>query len=193
MRRLTARWIAMVVAGLAIGFTATAADDQVKKRPVAPRGFYAKFLEPKMASRMSGEISAAAEIANPAANPWTRDDGTVSRVERGAIRATTSALKRYAIESLGIDGWSLPLVRGAGTGLDALKSDSGGTRLRFGFAHRSPRAQILIPVNAGRVAFSADLRGRLGATFDSQASNFSLGVSIDAPSHTGTFSLSRRF
>jgi hypothetical protein len=187
------RWIAMIVGGLALANGASAADDQVKKRPVAPRGFYAKFLEPKMASRMSGEISAAAEIANPAANPWTRDDGTVTRVEKGAIRATTSALKKYAIESLGIDGWSLPLVRGAGSGLDAFKSDSGGMRLRFGFAHMAPRAQVLIPVNAGRVAFSADLRGRLGATFDSEASNFSLGVSFDAASRAGTFSLSRRF
>jgi len=182
----------MVAAGLALAGAAAAADE-VKKRPVAPRGFYAKFLAPRMASGLNGEIAAAAEFANPTANPWTRDDRTVSRVERGAIRATKSALKKYALESLGIDAWSLPLFGGGGTGLRALRNDSGGTRVRFGFAHRAPRAEVLIPVNAGRVAFSADAMGRMGATFETSTSSLRLGASVDPRAHSGTFALTCRF
>ena len=186
------RWIAIVAAGLALAGAVEAAE-QVKKRPAAPHGFYEKFLAPRMTSGLNGEVAAAAFYANPAANPWTRDNGTVQRIEKGAIRATTGALKRYAIESLGIDTWSLPLFGGGGSGLGALKTDSGGTRLRFGFSHLAPRAEVLIPSAHGRVAFSADARGRLGTSFESTSSNFRFGVSYDAPSHAGTFSLIRRF
>lgn len=192
MVRMTARWMAMVAAGLALA-SAVEAADQVKKAPAAPRGFYAKFLAPRMTSGLSGEVQAAAYFANPAANPWTQDNGTVQRIEKGAIHATKSALKRYAIESLGIDAWSLPLFGGGGTGLGALKTDSGGARLRFGFSHLAPRAEVLIPAAHGRVTFSADARGRLATSFESAASNFRVGVSYDAPAHAGTFSLIRRF
>ena len=148
---------------------------------------------PRMTSGLNGEVAAAAFFANPTANPWTQDNGTISRIEKGAIRATTGALKRYAIEGLGIDAWSLPLFGGGGNGLGALKTDSGGTRLRFGFSHLAPRAEVLIPAAHGRVAFSADARGRLATSFESAASNFRVGVSYDAPAHSGTFSLIRRF
>ena len=192
MVRRALRWSAIVTAGLALAGVAAAADE-AKKPPIAPRGFYAKFLAPRMTSGLNDEILAATNFANHAANPWTRDAGTVSRIERGAMHATTSALKHYAIESLGIDAWSLPLYRGAGTGLDALRNDSGGTRLRFGIAHLAPRAEVLIPATEGRVAVSVDARGRVGTSFESAASNFRVGLSYDAPSHTGAFSLSRRF
>ena len=192
MVRRALRWSAIVMAGLALAGAAAAADE-VKKRPVAPRGFFAKFLAPRMTSGLNGEIAAATNFANHAANPWTRDAGTVSRIERGAIRATTSALKHYAIESLGIDAWSLPLFGGTGTGLDALRNDSGGTRLRFGFAHMAPRAEVLFPVNAGRVAFNADAMGRVGAAFETPASALRLSVSVDARAHGGTFALTCRF
>ena len=192
MVRTAARWTAMVAAALALA-SAVEAADQVKKRPAAPQGFYAKFLAPRMTSGLNGEVQAAAYFANPAANPWTRDNGTVLRIEKGAIRATKSALKRYAIESLGIDTWSVPLFGGNGSGLSALKTDSGGTRLRFGFSHLAPRAEVLIPAAHGRVAFSADARGRLATSFESVTSNFRVGVSYDAPAHSGTFSLIRRF
>jgi hypothetical protein len=186
------RWIAVVAAGLVLAGAAEAAD-QVKKRPVVRHGFYERFLAPRMTSGLNREASAAAFYANPAANPWTQDHETVSRVEKGAIRATKGALKQYAIEGLGIDAWSLPLFGGRGTGLGALKNDSGGTRLRFGFSHLAPRAEVLIPATHGRVAVSADARGRLGTSFESATSNFRIGVSYDAPSHSGTFSLTRRF
>ena len=186
------RCIAIVAAGLALAGAAKAAD-QVKKRSAAPHGFYERFLAPRMTSGLNGEVAAAALYANPAANPWTRDNGTVLRIEKDAIRATKSALKNYAIESLGIDTWSLPLFGGGGRGVGALKTDSGGTRLRFGFSHLAPRAEVLIPSAHGRVAFSADARGRLGTSFESVTSKFRFGVSYDAPSHSGTFSLTRRF
>ena len=192
MVRTRFRWIGLVTAGLALAGAAAAADE-VKKRPVAPRGFFAKFLAPRMTSGLSGEIAAAATFASPATNPWTRDNGTVLRVEKSAIHATRSALKHYAIESLGIDAWSLPLFRGGGTGLDALRNDSGGTRLRFGFSHLAPRAEVLIPVNAGRVALSADAMGRMGATFETPTSSLRFGASVDTRAHGGTFALTCRF
>jgi hypothetical protein len=193
MVRTTTRWIAMMAAGLALAGAANAADDKVKKRPSVQHGFYSRFLAPRMTSGLNGEASAAAYFASPTANPWTQDNGTVSRIERSAIHATTGAMKRYAIESLGIDTWSLPLFGGGGNGMHPLKTDSGGTRLRFGFSHLAPRAEVLIPATHGRVAFSFDARGRLATSFESSASNFRVGVSYDAPAHAGTFSLIRRF
>ncbi len=192
MVRTTARWIAVAAAGLALCGAAEAAD-RVKKRPITPQGFYEKFLAPRMTSGLNCEIQAAAFFANPTANPWTQDNGTVLRIEKSAIHATTGALKQYAIESLGIDTWSLPLFGGKGSGLGALKTDSGGTRLRFGFSHLAPRAEVLIPAAHGRVAFSADARGNIATSFESVAKNFRVGVSYDVPSHSGTFSLIRRF
>jgi hypothetical protein len=192
MARTASRWIAVVAAGVALA-AGPALAAEAKKRPVAPRGFYAKYLMPQIASGLNGEITAATDFANHAANPWTRDAGTAQRVERDAIGATTSALKRYAIESLGIDKWSLPLTRGNGIGLDALKTDSGGTRLRFGFSRMAPRAEVLIPVNAGRVAVSADALGRMGATFETPGSKLRVGASYDARARGGTFALGYRF
>ena len=188
------RKIAIIAAGLALAAAAEAADDmKIKKPPAAPRGFYEKFLAPRMTSGLNGEAQAAAFFANPAANPWTQDNETVSRIEKGAIRATKSALKRYAIESMGIDAWSLPLAGSRGRGLDALKTESGGTRLRFGISHLAPRAEVLVPATHGRVAFSVDARGRLATSFESTAANFRLGVSYDVPGHAGSFALIRRF
>ena len=54
--------------------------------------------------------TAALDFTNRAANPWTRDMGAVSRLEKSTIRATTGAMKRYAIERLGIDQSKVPLT-----------------------------------------------------------------------------------
>jgi hypothetical protein len=191
--RTTTRWSALIAAGLALAGAAEAADQQVKKRPIVQHGFYARFLAPRMSAGLSSEAAAAAYFASPTANPWTQDNGTVSRIERGALHATTGAVKRYAIESLGIDTWSVPLFGGGGNGLNPLKTESGGTRLRFGFSHMAPRAEVLVPATHGRVAFSFDARGRLATSFESAASNFRVGVSVDPPAHAATFSLIRRF
>jgi hypothetical protein len=192
MLRLRLRWIVLVAAGLVLAGAVNAADEATKPK-AAPRGFLEKFLAPRMETRLSGEVQAADHFANPAANPWTTDQGTVSRVERGAIRATKGAVKRYAIESLGIDSWSLPLSGGTGSGLDALKTESGGTRLRFGFSHMAPRAEVLIPVNFGNVAVSADAAGRMGASFEMPSSSFRVGASVDPRAHEGSFAVSCRF
>lgn len=192
MLRTRLRWIVLVAAGLVLAGTVDAAED-FKKARVAPRGFLSKFLAPRMDTRLDGEVSAAANFMNPSANPWMRDEAIVSRVERTALRATKGALKRYAIESLGIDAWSLPLFGAKVRGVEALKSDSGGARLRFGFSHRSPRAEVLFPVSAGRVAFSADATGRISTTFETPSTNFRLGATIDARAHEGAFGLTCRF
>ena len=192
MLRTRLHWVVLVAAGLAWAGAAQAADE-AKPPKADPHGFFAKYLAPRMDSRLNGEFDAATRFANPATNPWTRDDGTVSRVERQAIRATKSAVKRYAIESLGLDEWSLPLVRGTGTGLDALRTDSGGARLLFGFSHMAPRAEVLIPVTSGRVAFSADAMGRMGITFETPASSLRFGATVDPRSHSGGFALTSRF
>src|SRR5262245_35342309 len=123
MIRATVRWMAVMTAGLTLA-AAAQADETAKKKPAAPQGFYAKYLAPRMASGLNNEVSAAAFFANPAANPWTQDNGTVERIEKSAIRAATGAVKRYAIEGLGIDAWSIPLVGGSGNGLGALKTDA---------------------------------------------------------------------
>ena len=192
MLRTRLRLVVLLAATLALAGAAHAADEANKPK-VEPHGFFAKYLAPRMATGLSGEVDAAAHFANPEANPWTRDEGTVSRVERHAIHATTGALKHYAIESLGLDAWSLPLVRGTGTGLYALRTESGGARLLFGFSHMAPRAEVLIPVTSGRVGVSADAMGRVGTSFETSASSLRFGATVDPRGHEGTFGITCRF
>jgi hypothetical protein len=198
MLRQRVRCVLLLAAGLVLAGTAGAADeatktDDAKKPKLAPHGFLARYLTPQMDSGLNAEVQAAANFTNPSANPWTKDDHTVSRVEKSAIRASTGALKRYAIESLGIDRWSIPLFGAKATGVDALKTDSGGTRLRFGFSHLAPRADVLFPVDAGHVAFSADALGRLSTSFETPSSRFRVGASVDPRAHQGGFSFSCSF
>ena len=180
------------MAGSAWAGSTNAAEEPKPLKP-DPNGFFTKFFSPRMDARLNGEVEAAKHFTNPAANPWTRDDQTVARVERGAIHGAKSAVKRYAIESLGLDAWSLPLVKGSGTGLAALRTESGGPRLTFGFSHMAPRAEILVPVNTGRVGFSADAMGRVGVTFEGLSSSLSFGCAVDPRDHSGTFGLVSRF
>jgi hypothetical protein len=197
----------MLAAGLVWTGAALAGDDAlaqddtgtpktkstVKTPAVAPHDFYAKFLAPRMDIGLNAEIQAAVFFANPTANPWTQDNGTVSRVERQAIHATKGALKNYAIDQLGINEWSVPLIGGSGSGVDALRTESGGTRLVFGFSHLAPRAEVLVPVNGGRVSFSADALGRVGTSYQMSESKLRFGASVDPRAHDGTFSLSCQF
>jgi len=192
MVRMRMLGMVLVVAGSAWAGPANAADAPKPSKP-DPNGFFAKFFSPKMDAGLDGEVEAARNFANPAANPWTRDDATVNRVGRRAIHATKSAVKRYAIEGLGLDAWSLPLMRGTGTGLAALKTESGGPRLTFGFSHMAPRAEVSVPVNKGRVGFSADVMGRVGVRFETPASNLYFGAAVDPRDHSGTFGLTSRF
>ena len=192
MLRTRLQGIVLVAAGMAWAGAAHAAD-AAKKPEVDPHGFFARYLAPRMDTGLNGEVQAAAYFANTSPNRWTRDDGTVLRVERRAIHATKSAVKRYALESLGLNAWSLPLFRGNENGVHALRTDSGGARLLIGFSHRAPRAEVLIPVTSGRLALSADAMGRMGLTFETPATGLRLGVSVDPRAHTGSFGLTTRF
>jgi hypothetical protein len=204
MTRTTVPWIAAAVAGLAL-CAGDARADEVKRPPLPSRpplkmkavvsvpSFFNSVLAPRLDARLNPDASAALEFTDRAANPWTRDSGALSRFEKTTIRATTGAMKRYAIDRLGIDAWSVPLVGGSGRGLAALRTDSGGTRLRFGFAHMAPRAEVLVPASGGRVAVSLDARGRVGASFEAKGSDFRIGASVDPLAHDATLGLIRRF
>lgn len=191
MRRTCLNVLAISAAGLISAASALAADDAKQPAP-APRGFYQQFLAPKISSRLNGEIEAATEFTNRAANPWTRDTHTVGRIEKGALYAAKTALKQYAIDSLGLNARSFALpgthLGGAGT-----PGDDGATRVRFGISHMTPRADVLIPSTHGRIVFSADVRGRVATSFESHASTFSVGVSYDPVDNSGACSLVRRF
>lgn len=168
--------LALLVASIATGGVARAGDERVTMvatpTPPSPatNTFIQSYLAPRMSARL-GDTRAAVnhEFANPAFNPWTRStDETEDRVRRGAIKGAKSAIKRYALERLNLTGWSLPLTstgRGNG-GASAFRTDSGGTRLRFGFSHRAPTAEVIVPLDRGRLAFSATGRGRVGTSFE---------------------------
>jgi len=72
------------------------------------------------------------------------------------MRATKSAVKRYALERLYLAGWSLPLGSSHGRGVSAFRTESGGPRLRFGFSHRAPRVEALFPLDHGRIAVQSE-------------------------------------
>ena len=196
--------IAILTAGLVLATTARAADEvkkpatpsatteELKKTAVPPTGFYRKFLEPRMTSKLTGDVASAAEFADRSANPWTRDDQAVSRIQKNAISATKRALKQYAIASLRVDAWSVPLFK-TGSGFGTVGGQDSRARLRFGISHMTPRADIQIPSGRGNASFSIDARGAMDMSYESKASNFGLGVSYDVPAHTAFFTLSRRF
>jgi len=192
--RATWRSGLFIAAGLLLTGTIVHADDhaplpsqELTPTPVRPSStFLSTVLMTPVDARLRGESAAALEFAtfraNPMANPWTRDFGAVERVEAGAINATTKAMKRYVIDHLGLNGWSLPLGGGSrgGGGIASLRTDSGGTRLRFGFSHMAPRAEVLIPSgNTGRVSLGLDGRGRVSAAFETAAARLRVGGSYD--------------
>ena len=83
MLRTRLQGIVLVAAGMAWAGAAHAAD-AAKKPKVDPHGFFARYLAPRMDTGLNGEFQAAAYFANTSPNRWTRDDGTVLRVERRA-------------------------------------------------------------------------------------------------------------
>jgi hypothetical protein len=121
------------------------------------------------------------------------DPAALALVEKGAIRAVTGALKRYAVESLGIDRWSLRVTGRRGRDAVASADDSRGVRFHLGFSRLAPRADLLIPVRAGRVVLSADARGQVRTTFERASSRLRLAAEVDVPEHTATVRLSMQF
>jgi len=192
MLRVRLRNLALLMAGLMLA-TGAVAGDEAKKPAPAPTGFYKKFFAPQMDSKLGGDSAAAVEFVNRDANPWMRNDETVLRVQKNAISATKRALKRYAIASLHIDTWSLPLFRGVSSGSGPAGAAPRSAQLRFGFSHMAPRAEVLITAAHGRVALSADARGGVATSFESLESDVRFSLTYDVPAHAATFTLNRRF
>lgn len=195
------KWLLRIAAGCAVILlargTIRAADekmDDAKKTRFVPQSFLSHYLAPRMDSRLQGEAAAADEYVNPAANPWTRDNATVERIEKNAIKAGKRAVKRYFIESLRLDTLSIPLFD---TGRSGVAPETAGrdsrARLRFGISHLTPSAQLMIPVNYGRVGLRADAQGAVDCSFESTSYTFRLDASIDPREHTATLTIGRRF
>jgi hypothetical protein len=152
------------------------------------------FIAPGVGARLREDSAAALDFISPSANPWTRDPRTVGRVEANAISATKNAVKRYVVEQLGLNGWSVPLAGGNGHGLASMRTDAGGMRLRFGISHMAPRAELLIPAgNTGRVAIGVDGRGHMAASFETASWNWRIGGSYDPSSHDLAIGIVSRF
>jgi hypothetical protein len=151
--------------------------------------FLKSFLTPRLNARLGGMRAAVADFSDPNGNPWTRSWETQDQVRDSALRATKSAVKRYALERLYLTGWSLPLGAGHGRGLSAFRTESGGPRLRFGFSHRAPRVEALFPMQTGRMAVSADPFGRVGAAFETPSGRLRFGLNLDPQDHEATFGL----
>jgi hypothetical protein len=154
--------------------------------------FYEGYLARRVSALYGDEKTvSASDLANPASRPWTGDPATAQHLENLGMRAIGDAVKQYAVERLGIDRWSLPLTgrRGGAAAVD----DAPRLRFRLGISQMAPRADLLIPVAAGRVAVSADVRGRIGTTFEPTSSALRVAAGVDVRGRTATVGLSLRF
>jgi hypothetical protein len=181
-----------------------AAPAQGSTRRVAPRRMQPKFsamdefreayLTPRMRAQFPHENTVATvDLTNPLSNPVMTDPAAVDLVQKRAIRAMTGALKRYAIESLGIDRWSLRIAGPGGRDRTAPGDDSRAVRFRVGFSQLAPRADLVIPVTSGRVVVSADARGHMRTTFERSASRLTFAADFYVPDHTATVRLNMQF
>jgi hypothetical protein len=189
-----------IVAGLILaGSCCLAADSKpsVRKTPPPPasRDFYTKFLMPRMNQEIADERGGIdAALARPEPNPWLRDTGMSRRLANDTLGAAKGAVKRYLIERLNVDAWSLPLMGRDRSPDGATSVEPGhGARVRFGVSHLTPRAEVVVPLTSGRFAFSADARGRMGASFESRTAGVRLGASFDPVAHDAGFGLTARF
>jgi hypothetical protein len=189
----------LAAAGLLLAAGAACAEEQgPPKLPVGheseARSFLHAFLAPRMAARLGGDPAGrAADPTDPAAKVWMQDTGASSRVGRTAISAATSAIQNYALERLNVDSWSIPLLHRPGTTGIGNAAGATGPRLRFGIAHMSPRAEVVVSAGDGRFAFSADLRGNLAASFETAGAHVRLAASVDVPGRNTSVFLSKRF
>jgi hypothetical protein len=155
------------------------------------------YLKPRMMAVFPLENTlATADLRNPSSNPVARDPATLARVQKGATRAIKGALKTYAIEGIGINRWTIRLTNREGEQQQAKAAsldDTGGVRIRFGVSHLAPRADLLIPVDAGRVVVGADARGNVRTIFEPAASRLRVAADYDVPGHLATVRLGMRF
>ena len=198
---MTRSSVRLTVLGVALAaWGSVQADDRPRlithgAPPSESSSFFHSYLAPRMTARLGGSRAAVTtDFALPNANAWTRSTGdTEDLVRRGAINATKSALKKYALERLNLTGWSLPLGSGQPRGVAAFRTEAGGPRLRFGISHWSPRAEALLPLDRGRVSISADVLGRLGTSFETRDGRLRVGASVDPRESTATAGLTVSF
>jgi hypothetical protein len=154
------------------------------------------YLKPRMMAVFPLENTlATADLRDPSSNPVARDPATLARVQKGATRAIKGALKTYAVEGLGINRWTIRLTNREGEQQRASSPDDtrGDVRVRFGVSHLAPRADLLIPVGAGRVVVGADARGNFRTIFEPGASKLRVATDYDVPGHIATVRLGMRF
>ena len=201
-RRISQVLAALAAALLAVCPLCRAADAPAKvrapekKEPAASaqKDFWNGFLAPTMTKDLANDRRAfALAQADPLANPWTRDPAADARVGRDAFGAFKGAVKRYLVERLDVASWSLPLMGRHDDGGPSLASGRGGPRVRFGVAHLAPKAEVVVPLQRGRFAFSADVRGRLGTSFETSSSHLRIGASLDPLAHDASVGLTARF
>ena len=184
--------------------SSSAASVPRSKRPAALRpalrpfsvhdGFYDAYLVPKMSARLHGEnVAAASDFADPRANPWTRNVEAADRVEHRALRAAKGAFKSYALERLGVDRWSIPLVGRGGDGGPSSDSEPRGVRVSLGVSHLAPRADVRIPAGTSNLVLSADVRGHYAATFEPASSRVRVAADFDARDRSAAVRMSLRF
>jgi hypothetical protein len=158
-----------------------------------PPGFYETYLAPGMSAVVRNERAVTTEdYANSWLNGATQDPRAAGRVETRAFRALGNGVTRYAIERLEIDGFTVPML-GRLQDVAELPAGARGAQLHFGFSSLAPRADVLIPVTAGRVVVSADSRLRLQTTFESAVFGFRLAATVDVPARTAIVGLNLRF
>jgi hypothetical protein len=157
-------------------------------------GFYEAHLAPGVSAALRNErVVGIDDYASSWADRSTQDPAAASRVGTRALRALERGLKHYAIERLEAEGLTLQVLQGRSHRGATLPEDSRGARLQLGVSSLAPRADLLIPVDAGRVVVSADARLRLTTTFESAAFGFRLAAKIDVPARTAVIGLGLRF
>ncbi len=157
-------------------------------------GFYESYLAPGVSAalRKEGAVSTD-DYASSWSNRQTQDPAAVARVRTRALRALENGFKRYAIERLEAEGFTLPVLGGRRHHGAVQSDDTRGARLRLGVSSLAPRADLVIPVDAGRVVVSADARLRLTTTFTSVAFGFRVAAKIDVPARTAVVGLNLSF
>ena len=169
---ISLRKIAIIAAGLVLAAAAEAADSRPAQEAAgrAARVLREISRTAHVVGTQSREPRRAACFANPAANPWTRDNETVSRIEkgraaRGRQRAEADTRSEYGDRRL-----VAPVGRRRrASALDALRTESGGTRLRFGISASGAACRGLVPSSLWPRRVQLRCQGRLATSFESTA------------------------